>query len=621
MTAGKGRTAALTVLIAGAIWLAASAPAVAQSCPDEIVRPAAAFTYSPAAPTAGTNITFDASSSSGGAIHRSQWSNADGSCVHGGTDVDGIDSYRWDFGDGSAPVTSTTPTATRAFATAGTYTVTLTVVADATGSDTTSTAVQAKARLNVTMILPAGGAVTSDDNPRQIVCGSMCTGTYTGGTAVRLTATPASGYEFLGWFGACSGTSPTCDLSMTANRAVQASFRNPAPAVSFQQPEGQWVRGPMNMLLGLTDFHGPRAPVRFELLQRTATWNYVLTDTAEDGDITGGIAGAPLSPTSAHPDHADGVLVRIHACDSLGSCDWTVRAYGIDRVQPTITEASAGPADVVGPGTQVLRFSTADATSGVASHTCRVDSGPSQPCAGSWTTNQWRIESTHTTSGRHTWTVDVRDVAGNAQILTRTFTVDADPPDTAITAGPVDGSSSTATTAEFTFGAVPSDNGATYRCRIFSVSTAPAVFGDCSGTGASHVTSGLPPGTYRFEVAARDAVGNTDPTPAGRTFTVVAPGTGGGQSTGSGGTGETGSTNTGTAVGATVGATVNQPTDTIAQPPVQQNVTPPPTTKPGKCAKLKGKKRAACVRKACGKLKKKSAKKYRACVKEVTRPR
>ncbi|MDP1919378.1 MAG: PKD domain-containing protein, partial [Myxococcales bacterium] len=47
------------------------------------------------------------------------------------TDTDGtITSYRFDFGDGSTPVTSATSTASHAFATAGTYSVTLTVTDD-----------------------------------------------------------------------------------------------------------------------------------------------------------------------------------------------------------------------------------------------------------------------------------------------------------------------------------------------------------------------------------------------------------------------------------------------------------------------------------------------------------
>jgi len=59
----------------------------------------------------------------------------------------------------------------------------------------------------------------------------------------------------------------------------------------------------------------------------------------------------------------------------------------------------------------------------------------------------------------------------------------------------------------------------------------------------------------------------------------------------------------------------------IAQPQLvtqpQPTVQPQPKPKPGgKCSKLKGKKRAACIRKSCGKLK---GKKRKACIAKVTR--
>ena len=49
-----------------------------------------------------------------------------------------------------------------------------------------------------------------------------------------------------------------------------------------------------------------------------------------------------------------------------------------------------------------------------------------------------------------------------------------------------------------------------------------------------------------------------------------------------------------------------------------------PKHKPGKCSALKGKKRARCVKRACGRYKGRSRKarlKYAACVKAVTRKR
>ncbi len=48
---------------------------------------------------------------------------------------------------------------------------------------------------------------------------------FTAGTAVTLTAVPAAGVPWIGWTGACTGTSLTCTVTMNADTTVTANFR------------------------------------------------------------------------------------------------------------------------------------------------------------------------------------------------------------------------------------------------------------------------------------------------------------------------------------------------------------------------------------------------------------
>jgi len=73
-----------------------------------------------------------------------------------------------------------------------------------------------------TGVAGASGTVTSE--PPGISCGSDCSESYPSGTDVTLTASSAAGSVFSGWSGACFGTDPTCELTMSQNRSVTATF-------------------------------------------------------------------------------------------------------------------------------------------------------------------------------------------------------------------------------------------------------------------------------------------------------------------------------------------------------------------------------------------------------------
>ena len=72
---------------------------------------------------------------------------------------------------------------------------------------------------------PAGGGTT---NP------SAGVHSYADGAIVEVTATPAAGYQFEKWSGACTG-SGTCSVTTSAAKAVTANFVQEWRVLSFQR--------------------------------------------------------------------------------------------------------------------------------------------------------------------------------------------------------------------------------------------------------------------------------------------------------------------------------------------------------------------------------------------------
>jgi len=81
-----------------------------------------------------------------------------------------------------------------------------------------------------TLSIGRGGVGTVTGNPAgvlstQINCGGSCSAKFASGTVVNLTATPGPGLNFVNWTGACSGTAPTCSVTISADTKVQANFK------------------------------------------------------------------------------------------------------------------------------------------------------------------------------------------------------------------------------------------------------------------------------------------------------------------------------------------------------------------------------------------------------------
>ncbi len=76
--------------------------------------------------------------------------------------------------------------------------------------------------LAITTAGTGSGSITS--SPAGISCGATCTSEFARHTVVTLTAVPGIGSVFAGWSGACTGTSPTCEVTLADAAATTATF-------------------------------------------------------------------------------------------------------------------------------------------------------------------------------------------------------------------------------------------------------------------------------------------------------------------------------------------------------------------------------------------------------------
>lgn len=159
---------------------------------------------------------------------RVQWSGAGDD-----SDVTGYQVYR----DG-APLVATGATSiddTVSPATTHTYFIRSRDLPGLLSTDSASVAVTMPGILSVGK--DGSGSVRS--SPTGIDCGLTCSASFAGGSTVTLTASPAAGFTFAGWGGACSGTS-ACSVTISANRSVTATFvpvAQPPPPRPPQPPE------------------------------------------------------------------------------------------------------------------------------------------------------------------------------------------------------------------------------------------------------------------------------------------------------------------------------------------------------------------------------------------------
>ncbi len=188
--------------------------------------------------------------------------------------------------------------------------------------------------------------------------------------------------------------------------------------------------------------------------------------------------------------------------DCAGTFSWTARTTASPPdTTPPDTTITGGPSSAI--RTKVPSF-TFSSTEPGGTFECRIDDGAFAACSSPFAT-------TPLTDGPHTFEVKATDQAKNTDPTPalRSFRVDSTAPQTTITAGPT--GKTTIRTPRFAFRS--SEAGSTFRCRLDG-----RLWVRC---GSPKLYGRLPVGRHAFDVQASDPVGNRDPSPAHRPFSVV----------------------------------------------------------------------------------------------------
>jgi hypothetical protein len=138
--------------------------------------------------------------------------------------------------------------------------------------------------------LAGHGSGTVSSSPAGIDCGSTCSAQFDRDGEVTLTEAPAAGSTFAGWAGGgCSGTQTTCQVTMSADESVTATF-DPIPQTLTVSFAGSGFGSISSAPTGITC--GSACSAQFN-----QTSKVTLSETAAVGSMFVGWAGGGCSGT------------------------------------------------------------------------------------------------------------------------------------------------------------------------------------------------------------------------------------------------------------------------------------------------------------------------------------
>lgn len=382
--------------------------------------------------------------------------------------------------------------ASTSFAACGDYDNTATVTAGNAPPQTDRGRISCRVPWSLTVGISGRGTVTGADALESPLSCSHetdpCTAAgFTFRTAprtARLSATPATGFDFGGWAG-CDRVDDAsrCEVALEGTRTIEAAFEDVAPPVvglTTAPPDGARVGGTIALGATASDNAGVR---EVELLvdgavaQRDAAapYGFVL-------DVTGRPEGSAVS-------------VAVRATDTSGlqsttpARSWTVENdVGARFVDPT-------PA----PGTIARDPVTVHFTAppGAAAIECRTRTSGSPayvPCSSPYMADP-------VPDGAYSVDVKVTRPGGLQGIITRAFVRDTTGPLVSITSGPQEGQVIDPGTLPFAWALSDVADIASLQCALDD-----GPFGSCEGFAA--IIGGLPAGPHTVRLRAVDRLGN-----------------------------------------------------------------------------------------------------------------
>jgi hypothetical protein len=224
--------------------------------------------------------------------------------------------------------------------------------------------------------------------------------------------------------------------------------------------------------------------------------------------LDGGAFVACASPQAYTGLAEGGHSFQVKATDPVGNTDGSpaTRGWTVDLSPPGAPLLTAPSDGSVTTSSTVTVEGTADPGTSVEVFDGSSSRGQAtMDGAGNWTKTLSGVAD-----GLHTYTAKATDPAGNTSAVSNAHavTVDTSAPDTTIASGPA--TPTNQTSASFSFSA--DEAGSSFECSLDG--------GAFVGCTSPQAYAGLAEGAHSFQVRATDPVGNSDATPAARSWTV-----------------------------------------------------------------------------------------------------